>query len=161
MGKHGLKGCINGGNLGKELEWSKTRNGVWYGEVENSIAFGSAPRREVDSQPISSLASSQSDRNTQFGFFVSGKRGPKEWADHLPTHPSSGRMVMQMIGIFLVGGLNPSRVHTPPPPPPTVSRPGFEPPTKKFASAPLPFDRRLFDSDKLPHCLEPWMSNPL
>ena len=42
-----------------------------------------------------------------------------------------------------------------PPPAPTVSRPGFEPPTKKFASAALPFDRQLFDSDKLPHCLEP------
>ena len=44
--------------------------------LANSIAFGSAPRREVDSQPISQLvkqAVSQSgrraDRNTQFGFF--------------------------------------------------------------------------------------------
>ena len=46
----------------------------------DSIAFGSAPRREADSQPISQLvrqavsqtvsqASRQADRNTQFGFF--------------------------------------------------------------------------------------------
>ena len=49
---------------------------------QNSIAFGSAPRREVDSQPISlSQASSQSVRNTQFGFFVSGRRGPKQWGN--------------------------------------------------------------------------------
>ena len=34
----------------------------------NSIAFGSAPGREADSQPISQ-ASRQADRNTQFGFF--------------------------------------------------------------------------------------------
>ena len=47
----------------------------------NSIAFGSAPRREADSQHISQLARpavSQSNRNTQFGFFVSGKLGPKQ-----------------------------------------------------------------------------------
>ena len=47
---------------------------------KKSIAFGSAPQREVDSQPISQLvrqavsqavsrASRQADRNTQFGFF--------------------------------------------------------------------------------------------
>ena len=47
---------------------------------KNSVAFGSAPRREADSQPISQLvrqavsqtvgrASRQADRNTQFGFF--------------------------------------------------------------------------------------------
>ena len=47
---------------------------------QNSIAFGSAPRREADSQPISQLvrqavsqtvsrASGRADRNTQFGFF--------------------------------------------------------------------------------------------
>ena len=48
--------------------------------VGNSIAFGSAPRREADSQPISPLvrqavsqavswASRQADRYTKFGFF--------------------------------------------------------------------------------------------
>ena len=57
---------------------------------------------------------------------------------------------------FCVGGSYPARVNTaPPPPPPTVGHPGFEPPTKKFAPATLPFDRRMFVSDKLPHCLEP------
>ena len=62
-------------------------------------------------------------------------------------------MVMQLTEAFFVGGSNPGRVNTPPPPP-TASPPGFEPPTKKFTLAALPFDRRLFDSDKLPHCLE-------
>ena len=51
-------------------------------DTQNSIAFGSAPRREADSQPISqfvrqavsqtlSRASRQADRNTQLGFFFS------------------------------------------------------------------------------------------
>ena len=31
-----------------------------------------------------SQASSQSDRNTQFGFLVSGRRGPKQWGDLSP-----------------------------------------------------------------------------
>ena len=35
------------------------------------------------------------------------------------------------------------------------SQPTREPPTKNFSSAALPFDRRLCDNDKLPHCLEP------
>ena len=61
---------------------------------------------------------------------------------------------MQLTEDFFVGGSNPGRVNTTPPPPPTVSRPGFEPPTKKFASAALPFDRQLFDSGMLAHCLE-------
>ena len=65
-------------------------------------------------------------------------------------------MVMQLTGDFLVGGSNPGQVNTVPPPPLTVSRPGFEPPTKDFASAALPFDRRLCSSDMLPHCLEPF-----
>ena len=53
-------------------------------------------------------------------------------------------MVMQLKGVFLVGGSNPGRMNlAPPPPPPTVGPPGFEPPTKNFASAALPFDRRL------------------
>ena len=64
-------------------------------------------------------------------------------------------MVMQLTRVCLVGGSNPGRVNTAPPPPPTVGRLGFEPPTENFASAVLPFDRQLSDSDKLPHCLEP------
>ena len=58
---------------------------------------------------------------------------------------------------FFVGGSNPGRVNTPPPPPPTVNRPGFKPPTKKFASAVLPFNRRMLGSNKLPHC---WRCEP-
>ena len=66
--KHALYGMFN--NCG----WSQTK--------KNSIAFGSAPLREADSQPISQVvrpavsqtvirASRQADRNTQFGFFFS------------------------------------------------------------------------------------------
>ena len=51
-----------------------------YNPKGNSIAFGKAPQREADSQPISqsvrqavsqavSQASRQAGRNTQFGFF--------------------------------------------------------------------------------------------
>ena len=64
---------------------------------ENSIAFGSAPQREAegpDSQRISQLvrpavsqtvyrASKQADRNTQFGFFFSGRLGFKQLGEHL------------------------------------------------------------------------------
>ena len=64
-------------------------------------------------------------------------------------------MVMQLTGAFLVGGSNPGRGNKAPPPTPTVSRPGFEPPTENCVSAALPLDRRLCDSDELPHCLEP------
>ena len=63
----------------------------------NSIAFGSALRREAegpDSQRISQLvrpavsqtvwrASRQADRNTQFGFFFSGRLGFKQLGEHL------------------------------------------------------------------------------
>ena len=45
----------------------------------NSIAFGSAPRERLTvSQSVPSQASRQSDRNTQFGFFVSGRCGTKQ-----------------------------------------------------------------------------------
>ena len=62
-------------------------------------------------------------------------------------------MVMQLTEAFPAGVSNPGRVNTAPLQPPTVSQPGFEPPTKKFAPAALPFDRQLFHSDGLPHCL--------
>ena len=54
--------------------------------MRNSSAFGSAPRREAASQPISQLARptvSQTGRNTQFGFFVSDRCGPKQWGELL------------------------------------------------------------------------------
>ena len=63
---------------------------------------------------------------------------------------------MQLTEAFLVAGSNPGQVNAAPPPaPPIVCRPGFEPPTKTSVSVALPFDRRLFDSDLLPDCLEP------
>ena len=68
-------------------------------------------------------------------------------------------MVMQPATVFWGGGSNPGRVtFTPPPPPPPPAKicgPGFEPPTKNFNSAVLPFDQQLCVSNQLPHCLEP------
>ena len=125
------------------------------GIKENSIAFGSAPRREVDSQPISPLARlavSQTETHS-LGFLSVADAAPSS-GETFHLRPSSGRMVMQLTTVFLVGGSNPSRVNMAPPPP-AVGRPRFEPPTDNFASAALPFDRRLCDTDKLPHCLEP------
>ena len=53
-------------------------------------------------------------------------------------------MVMQLTGVFLVGGSNPGRMNmAPPPPPPRVGGPRFESPTENFASAALPFDQQL------------------
>ena len=110
----------------------------------NSIAFGSAPRREVDSQPISPLARpavSQTETHS-LGFLSVADAAPSS-GETFRLRPSSGRMVMQLTGVFLVGGSNPGWVNTAPPPPPTVGRPGFKPLTKNFVSAALPFDRRL------------------
>ena len=92
----------------------------------NSIAFGSAPRREADSQPISQLvrqavsqtvsrASRQADRNTQFGFL--------QWQTRLSTagkdvtnRTSDGPMAMQSTADTQVGSSNSRR--------PTASRAG-------------------------------------
>ena len=63
-------------------------------------------------------------------------------------------MAMQLPAAILVCGWNPGRVNMAPQPP-AVDRPGFEPPIENFASAALPFDRRLCDSNPLPYCLEP------
>ena len=131
---------------------------------KNSIAFSSAPRRAVDSQPISPLArpavSQTSPTETHSLGFLSVADAAPSSGETFHLRPSSGRMVMQLTRVFWVGGSNPSGVSTlppppPPPPPATVSRPGFEPPTKIFASAALPSDRQLCGSDRLPHCLEP------
>ena len=61
---------------------------------QNSIAFGSAPRREADSQPISQLvkqavsqiisrasrwADKNTHKNTQFRFFFNGRLGFLHW----------------------------------------------------------------------------------
>ena len=124
------------------------------GAFANSIPFGSAPRREVDSQPISPLARpAVSQTETQSLGFLSVADAAPSSGETFCLRPSSGRMVTQLTRVFLVGGSNPGRVHTAPPPPPTVGRLGFEPPTENFASAALPFNRQLCDSDKLPQCL--------
>ena len=122
----------------------------------NSIAFGSAPRREVDSQPISPLARlavSQTETHS-LGFLSVADAAPSS-GETSHSGPSSGRMVMQPAAVFLVGGSNPGRMNTAALPPPTGGRPGFELPTKNLASAVLPFDQLLCGSDMLPHCLEP------
>ena len=89
----------------------------------NSIASGSAPRREANSQPISLLVRQavsqavgqagrqtgrQADRNTQFGFF--------QWRTRLQAVESliysrkvSGPVVMQPTANSPVGGSNPGR----------------------------------------------------
>ena len=121
-----------------------------------SIAFGSAPRREVDSQPISPLArSAVSQTETHSLGFLSVADAAPSSGEIFRLTPSSGRMVVQLTADLLVGGSNPGRVNMAPLPPPTVDPPGFEPPTENFASAALPFNRRWCDSTKLPHCLEP------
>ena len=123
----------------------------------NSIAFGNAPRREADSQPISPLARpavSQTETHS-LGFLSVADAAPSS-GEIVHFTASSGRMVMQLTGDLLVGGSNPDQANmAPPPPPPTVGQLGFEPPTENFASAALPVDRRRCDSDMPPHCLEP------
>ena len=77
---------------------------------QNSIAFGSAPRREAESQPISHLvrqavsqvsqtssrASRQADGNTQFGLSRWQTR-QQAVGRAVPVRTSSGRMVMHPI----------------------------------------------------------------
>ena len=126
------------------------------GISENFIAFGSAPRREVDSQPFSPCARpAVSHTETHSLGFLSVADASLSSGATLHCRPSSGRMVTQPTGVSLVGGSNPGSLHLAPPPPRKVSRPGFEQPTENFASAALPFDQRLSDGDLLPHCLEP------
>ena len=122
----------------------------------NSIAFGSAPRREVDSQPISPLARpavSQTETHS-LGFLPVADAAPSS-GETFRLKSGSGRLVMQPAAGLLVGGSSAGGVNTAPAPPPTVGRPGFEPPTENFASVALPSDQRGCDSEMLPHCLEP------
>ena len=123
---------------------------------QNSIAFGSAPRREVDSQPFSPCARpAVSHTETHSLGFLSVADASLNSGATLHCRPSSGRMVTQPTGVCLVGGSNPGWLRLAPPPPRKGSRPGFEPPTENFASAALPFDQRLSDGILLPHCLQP------
>ena len=91
-----LRGVGTGSNCGSSScggscphidSWCTPRIQTWYQgrfgghlDMENSIAFGSAPQREADSQPISQLvrqaigqtvsqARRQADKSTHFGFF--------------------------------------------------------------------------------------------
>ena len=125
--------------------------------VGNSIAFGSAPRREADSQPISPLARpavSQTETHS-LGFSSVADAAPSS-GEIFRLRASSGRMVMQLTGVFMVGGSNPGRANMALPPPTTVDRPGFvDRRLKTLHSGALPFDRRWCDSDMPPHCLEP------
>ena len=89
-GGHGQCGGEEGGGGGKGLCTKKWPDKIF--PMVTSIAFGSAPRREADSQPISQLvrqavsqavsrASGQADRQTEthsLGFF-SGRLGYKQW----------------------------------------------------------------------------------
>ena len=99
--------------------WGENPVGRPLPDQANSIAFGSAPRREADIQPISqfvrqavtqivSRASSQASQG-KFGFF--------QWQTQLqavgrtPTvRTSNGRMVMQPTADVYVGGSNLSRL---------------------------------------------------
>ena len=83
------------------------RGGLMLGK--NSIAFGSTPRREADSQPISQPGR-QADRQTEthsLGFFIGGL-GYKQWgARRIPE--ASGRVVKHSAANNHVGGLIPNQ----------------------------------------------------
>ena len=125
---------------------------------ENSIAFGSAPRREADSQPISPLARpavSQTETETHSLGFLSAADAARSSGTTFRPRASSGRMVMQATADFSISGTNPGGANMTLPAPPTICPPGFEPLTENSVSAALPFDRRWCEKDLSPHCLEP------
>ena len=107
--------------------------------TNNSIAFGSAPRREADSQPISQLvrpadiqtvirASRQADRNTQFGFSFSGRLSSKQWGG--PLLHNKQRSNGNAAGHGPLGRRFKSRsADLADAPQTTAGRPGFQPPT--------------------------------
>ena len=100
--------------------------------MKNSIALGSAPRREADSQPISQLArlavSKTETHSLGFLGFLSVADAAPSSGENFWLQASSGRMVMQPTTDPLVGGSNPSHANMAAAPT-TVDRPGFEPPT--------------------------------
>ena len=117
----------------------------WAGEQrgQNSIAFGSAPRREVDSQLISPRASKQAVRQIHTVWVFCQWQMRPQAAGRPFVNTSSGRVVMRPTSIRAVGGSNPS-LHTFAPPPAAalkVSRPGFEPTPAHLGSAALPLNR--------------------
>ena len=89
---------------------------------QNSIAFGKAPRREADSQPISqsgrqavsqavSWGSRQADRNTQLSFFSGADYNYKHWGttgmqEHSMTEWAKTRPMDRLAPVrFPAGGL--------------------------------------------------------
>ena len=119
------------------------------------MAFGSAPRREADSQPISPLARpavSQTETHN-LGFLSVADAAPSS-GEILCLRASS--VVMQLTVVFVVGVRTPIgrtqrrlRRRGQPADQDSNRRP------KTLQSGVLPFDRRWRDSDMPPHCLEP------
>ena len=108
---------------------------------ENSIAFGSAPRREVDSQPISQLdrpAVSQTETHT-LGFLSVADTGPSSGEDtgaqdrQWPNGNAASRS-------FWVGGSNPGSANTAVPPPAFAYQDSNRRPLNLRPDA-LPFDQ--------------------
>ena len=93
-----------------------------YGTNINSIAFGSASRREVDSHPISPLArpAVSQPATHSLGFLSVADAGASS-GETIHVRLSSGRIVMQLASDFLVGGSNPGKVNIAPPPAPPSS----------------------------------------
>ena len=96
----------------------------------NSIAFGSAPRREADSQPINQLARpavSQTETHS-LGFLSVAHTAPNKGEEECPQGrrwPNCNAANCR----HLVGGSNPGRAKTAAASAAAVNRPGFEPPT--------------------------------
>ena len=97
---------------------------------KSSIAFGSAPRREADSQPISQLARpavSQTERTVRV--FCPWQTRLQAVGRKPGLRAIGGQMVMQATSDFLVGGSNPGRANVAAPLPMTIDLPVFKPPT--------------------------------
>ena len=92
--------------------------------LRNSIAFGSAPRREVDSHPITPVARPAVSHTEihSLGFLSVADVAPSSGESH-NLRTSSGRMVIQLTLPFLVGDSDPGKVNkASPAAPPTVGQ---------------------------------------
>ena len=141
--------CILGGpqQRGQDQSTKKQQKA----NIKNSIAFGSAPRREADSQPISQLdrqAVSQTERHTlgvrqKHTLWVLCQWQTRVQAVGRTTglRIGSGRMVMQAATDSFVGGSNPSHANTAAAPPPASTDQDWNRRTKNLRLGVLPFDR--------------------